>query len=201
MQSVLPFQHICAPIQPCKQSAAGRALPAMADDQPPRPPQPWKRRVAPLGPNWMVASVQRLEETRAETMDSARKRQREAEAPQDMEMAGDGTPAPAAASSSSGLQTALPSSESLPPPVTEDTRSFRHNSLTTASFASTSGQRSKTLTPPILARNGRSGAATLARRSGRRGCSAASRRGCRRGTGSGLSRRLSVCSCMGSQRI
>ena len=93
----------------------------MSEEQ--QPPRPWKRQVAPLGPDWMSASVGRLEETRAETMDSARKRQREA-----------ASSSAAAESSASGLQTTLLSQESLPPPVAEDTRRFRHVTMTPASF-------------------------------------------------------------------
>ena len=95
--------------------------PAMADDK--QPTRPWKRVVAPLGPDWMIASVGRLEEARAETLDSARKRQRETPREGDEEMAPASASA-AAASSASSQPTALPSSmlfgfqiysQSLPP--------------------------------------------------------------------------------------
>ena len=95
--------------------------PAMSEEQ--QPNRAWKRQVVPCGPEWMTASVARLEETRAETLDSARKRQREAESAE-----------PAAESSGSGLQTTLLSQESLPPPVAEDMRRFRHVTMTPASF-------------------------------------------------------------------
>ena len=93
----------------------------MSEEQ--QPNRAWKRQVVPCGPEWMTASVARLEETRAETLDSARKRQREAESAE-----------PAAESSGSGLQTTLLSQESLPPPVAEDVRRFRHVTMTPASF-------------------------------------------------------------------
>ena len=88
-----------------------------------QPNRAWKRQVHPIAPDWMKASVGRLEETRAETMDSARKRQREAE-----------SASPAAESSGSALQSTLLSQESLPPPVAEDMRRFRHVTMTPASF-------------------------------------------------------------------
>ena len=108
--------------------------PAMADDK--QPTRPWKREVYPLGPDWMSASVRRLEEARAETLDSARKRQRETPREGDEEMAAASASA-AAATSASGQPTELPSSVSLPPPVSEDMRKFRYASLTPASFAPT----------------------------------------------------------------
>ena len=93
----------------------------MSDEEQPR--RTWKRQVQPMGPEWMTASVGRFEEARGETLDSARKRQREAESAE-----------PAAESSGSGLQTTLLSQESLPPPVAEDVRRFRHVTMTPASF-------------------------------------------------------------------
>ena len=107
----------------------------MADDK--QPTRPWKRVVAPvLAPDWMSASVVRLEEAREETLDSARKKQRETPREGDEEMAAASASA-AAASSASGQPTELPSSVSLPPPVSEDMRKFRYASLTPASFAPT----------------------------------------------------------------
>ena len=77
---------MCDAIQFCNVLPAGRALPAMADDK--QPTRPWKRVVAPvLAPDWMSASVVRLEEAREETLDSARKRQRETPREGDEEMA------------------------------------------------------------------------------------------------------------------
>ena len=98
-----------------------RAFPAMSQEQPPNPE--WKRQVVPCGPDWMAASVVRLEERRAETLDSARKSQREAES--------SGAPAQ---SSGSGLQNTLNSQESIAPTVVEDMRHFRHMTMTPASF-------------------------------------------------------------------
>ena len=96
----------------------------MSEEQPP-PNREWKRKVEPLGPDWMKASVERMEESRAETLDSARKRQRDAQ-----------TASPAAESSGSVslLQETLLSQESLPPPLSEDMRTFRHVTMTPASF-------------------------------------------------------------------
>ena len=88
-----------------------------------QPPEEWKRQVVPCGPDWMAASCARLEETRAEVLDSARKRQREAES--------SGAPAQ---SSGSGLQNTLNSQESIAPTVVEDMRHFRHMTMTPASF-------------------------------------------------------------------
>ena len=93
----------------------------MSQEQPPNPE--WKRQVVPCGPDWMAASVVRLEERRAETLDSARKSQREAES--------SGAPAQ---SSGSGLQNTLNSQESIAPTVVEDMRHFRHMTMTPASF-------------------------------------------------------------------
>ena len=125
---------MCDAIQFCNLLLAGRALFAMADDK--QPTRPWKRVVTPLAPDWMSASVGRLEEARAETLDSARKRHRETPREGDEEMAAASESA-AAASSASGQPTALPSSVSLPPRVSEDMRKFRYVSMTSASFAPT----------------------------------------------------------------
>ena len=55
---------MCDAIQLGNLLSAGRALPAMADDK--QPTRPWKRVVAPvLAPDWMSASVVRLEEARS----------------------------------------------------------------------------------------------------------------------------------------
>ena len=130
MQSGLHFQHACA----TRFSFAllvGRALPAMAE-QPPNPP--WKRMVTSLGPDWMSASVERLEEARAETLDSARKKQRDTPREDPDEEMFSPSASATAASASSGQRRALPSSASLPPRVSEDMEKFRHMTLTPASF-------------------------------------------------------------------
>ena len=115
--------------------AAGSALPAMADKK--DPSRPWKRSVVPvLTPDWMTASVVRMEEAREETLDSARKRQRDTPREGDEEMPAAEASAPAA-SSGTGQPTELPSSASLPPPVSEDMRNFRYASMTPASFQPT----------------------------------------------------------------
>ena len=93
----------------------------MSEEQ--QPQRPWKRQVEPLGPEWMKASVGRLEEVRAETLDSARKRQREAEEAE-----------PAAESAASGVPAEYPSQKCLPPSVAADMRRFRHLTMTPASF-------------------------------------------------------------------
>ena len=121
---------MCDAIQFCILFPAGRALPAMADDKQPTPP--WKRQVNPLAPDWMEASVCRLEEARAETLDSARKRQREGD---EEKPAAASSAAPA--SSASGQATELPSPVRLPPQVSEDMRKFRYVSQTPASFSPT----------------------------------------------------------------
>ena len=88
----------------------------MAEEQ--QPTRPWKRSVVPvLAPDWMTASVVRLEQAREETLDSARKRQRETPREDDEEMPA-AAASSAAASSATGQPTELPSgSESLPPPM------------------------------------------------------------------------------------
>lgn len=118
---MLPCQHACATRFSFASFGTREGSPATSEEQ--QPNRAWKRQVEPLGPDWMKASVGRLEETRAETMDSARKRQREAE-----------SASPAAESSGSGLQSTLLSQESVPPPVAEDMRRFRHVTMTPASF-------------------------------------------------------------------
>ena len=113
----------------------GSALPAMADKK--DPSRPWKRSVVPvLTPDWMTASVVRMEEAREETLDSARKRQRDTPREGDEEMPAAEASAPAA-SSGTGQPTELPSSSSLPPSVSEDMRNFRYASMTPASFQPT----------------------------------------------------------------
>ena len=97
---------------------AAPRLQAMADHEQPKPP--WKRQVTPFGPEWMKASCARMEEARAETLEQKRQR--------------DAASAMAAGSSGSGLQTSLPSGESLPPPVAEDMRRFRFVTMTPACF-------------------------------------------------------------------
>ena len=122
---------MCDAIQLGNLLSAGRALPAMADDK--KPTQPWKRSVAPVVvPDWMTASVVRLEEAREETLDSARKRQRETPLEEDEEMPPVGAYV-AAASSASGEPTAS-GSVSEPPSVAEDMRNFRFASMTPAAF-------------------------------------------------------------------
>ena len=91
----------------------GWASPAMSQKQPSQ--SEWKRQVVPHGPMWMAASCARLEETRAETLESARKRQKEAESSEPAE------------SSGSAVQSGAPS-------VHEDMRDFRYRTMTPASF-------------------------------------------------------------------
>ena len=112
---------MCDAIQFCNfSSLSGWAFPAMSQEQPPQ--SEWKRQVVPCGPQWMAASCARLEETRAETLDSARKRQREAESSE----------APAQSSGSASQETF--SQESEEPNVHEDMRNFRFATMTPASF-------------------------------------------------------------------
>ena len=102
-------------------------------DHPPPSQKPWKRQVFPeLAPDWMTASVVRLEETREETLDSARKRQRDTPREEDEEMPAAGAYA-AQATAFSGEPTAS-GSTSEPPSVAEDMRNFRYTSMTPASF-------------------------------------------------------------------
>ena len=104
----------------------------MADDPDPNK-KPWKRQVFPiLTPDWMTASVVRMEEAREETLDSARKRQRDTPREEDEEMPPVGAYV-AQATASSGEPTAS-GSTSEPPSVAEDMRNFRYASMTPASF-------------------------------------------------------------------
>ena len=91
----------------------GWACPAMSHNKISQ--SEWKRQVVPSGPMSMAASCARLEETGAETLDSARKGQREAESSEPAE------------SSGSAVQSGGPS-------VHEDMRDFRYRTMTPASF-------------------------------------------------------------------
>ena len=98
-------------------SAAGghSAMEAPADDE--QQKRHWKRQVYPFSPPWMTESVARLEEARAEALDT-RKRQRAAAA--------------AASESSDVPPWRRPKPESLPPQT--DMRNFRMLSMSPASF-------------------------------------------------------------------
>ena len=91
----------------------GWACPAMSHNKISQ--SEWKRQVVPCGPMSMAASCARLEETGAETLDSARKGQREAESSEPAE------------SSGSAVQSGAPS-------VHEDMRDFRYRTMTPASL-------------------------------------------------------------------
>ena len=125
---------MCDAIQLCYFWDGREHPPAMADHQ--QPSQQWKRQPLSAAPDWMTAQVHRLEETRAETLDSARKKQRETPREADEGMPAASSSA-APGSSPGGQATELPSPVSLPPPVSEDMRKFRYVSLTPASFSPT----------------------------------------------------------------
>ena len=116
-----------------------RARPAM-DEAP-----PWRRQVESKSPQWMRESAARLEQKRLDYGEANRKRQRDIEEQADRSTAGHGGSGDAGASSSSGLELGLlPSAaaassheQSLPPLRSEDMRTFRHASITPASFATT----------------------------------------------------------------
>ena len=91
----------------------GWACPAMSHNKISQ--SEWKRQVVPCGPMSMAASCARLEETGAETLDSAREGQREAESSEPAE------------SSGSAVQSGAPS-------VHEDMRDFRYRTMTPASL-------------------------------------------------------------------
>ena len=119
----------------------------------PRPPRarpamesglPWQRRQPQsTSPHWMRESAARLEEKRVTYGEVNRKRQREFEEQAERRTAGHGGSGDAGASSSTGLDLAvLPEAaagsspeQSLPPVREEDMRTFRHASITPASFA------------------------------------------------------------------
>ena len=102
-----------------------------------RPARPWARNVEPKCPEWMTDSMERLEKKRQDAILENRKRQRGVldEDPGAAAAAGESLPPPGA--SSSGDMEVGPAPPSRPHDVgrPEDMNTFRHASMTPASFA------------------------------------------------------------------
>ena len=102
-----------------------------------RPARPWARNVEPKCPEWMTDGMERLEKKRQDAILENRKRQRGVldEAPGAAAAAGESLPPPGG--SSSGHGDGLPAPASPPEDVSrpEDMNTFRHATMTPASFA------------------------------------------------------------------